>query len=173
MKLKIGLIAISLSLIVVITLLFVLYEPAPTAPTSLTEAPVPTVKKLTWEQLLESLADKEGAEVRQHGIRFFQASDPDKAFLLFKKAAAKGDGWSAMVIGEMYDPATFAAKDFDQGRTAFSKPNPRKALQWYGQALQQGESKAQALYDTLITSIKKAAKEGDRSAERLLKRIEK
>lgn len=145
-------------------------KPPPTPP-SLTEAPAPKVEALTWEQLLESLADKPGAEIREHGVRFFQAGDPDKAFLLFKQAAKKADGWSAMVIGEMYDPATFAAKDFDPKRTAFTKPNPRKALQWYDQAIRDGESQANERRDKLILELRTAAAEGDQGARRLLQKL--
>lgn len=143
----------------------------PSTPPSLTEAPPPQVEALTWEQLIASLADKPGQEIRQHGVRFYQAGDPDKAFLLFKQAAKKGDGWSAMVIGEMYDPATFAAKDFDPKRTAFTKPNPRKALQWYDQAVDNGETQASERRDKLILELRAAAANGDQGARRILQKL--
>lgn len=143
----------------------------PATPPSLSEAPAPQVEALTWEQLLESLADKPGEEIRQHGVRFFQAGDPDKAFLLFKQATKKQDGWSAMVIGEMYDPATFNAENFDAKRTAFSKPNPRKALQWYDQAINDGEPQAEERRDKLILHLRELATQGDQEARRLLQKI--
>ena len=31
------------------------------------------------------------SEIREHGLRYFQAGDPDKAFLMFKTAAKRGD----------------------------------------------------------------------------------
>ncbi|HEC15409.1 MAG TPA: hypothetical protein ENI99_02390 [Sedimenticola sp.] len=145
----------------------------PRAPASLTEAPAAKVEPLPWERLIESLADKEGAEIRQHGLRFFQAGDPDKAFLLFKQAARKGDGWSAMVIGEMYDPATFAIEHFDPSKTAFTKPNPRKALQWYDQALKNGEPQAESRRNRLIAHLREEAERGDTAAQRILQKMKR
>lgn len=145
---------------------------APPTPPSLTEAPPSKVEVLTWEQLLESLADKAALEVRQHGIRFFQDGDPDKAFLLFKQASKKGDGWSAMVIGEMYDPATFAAENFDSKKSAFSKPNSRKALQWYDLAIKDGEGQAESRRKQLIAYLQTEADGGDTKAQRLLQRLQ-
>jgi len=81
----------------------------PPSLTSLSSAPTPRVEALSWEQLRTGLAQMEAVEIRRHGVRFFQQGDPDRSFLLFKTAAKKGDGWSALVVGEMYDPATFAA----------------------------------------------------------------
>ena len=143
----------------------------PPTPASLTDAPVAKVEALTWDQLIESLADKEGVEIRQHGVRFFQTGDPDKAFLLFKQAAKKGDGWSSMVIGEMYDPATFSAENFDSQKTAFTKPNPRKALQWYDQALKNGEPQAEPRRNKLIAHLQGEADAGDLAAQRILQKI--
>ena len=112
----------------------------------------------------------EPLEIRKHGVRIFQQGDPDKAFVLFKTAARKGDGWSALAVGEMYDPATFAATDFTASRTAFSKPNPGKALQWYELALANGETKAQEPRERLITRLRRAAAEGDVAAQRILRK---
>ncbi|VAX09146.1 hypothetical protein MNBD_GAMMA26-2308 [hydrothermal vent metagenome] len=150
---------------------FLLFS-TPATPPSLIEAPTPKVAALTWEQLLESLADKPAIEIRQHGVRFFQDRDPDKAFLLFKQAAKKDDGWSAMVIGEMYDPATFTAEDFDPEKTAFSKPNPGKALQWYDLAIKHGEGKAKSRQERLISLLQAEADAGDAKAQRLLRKRE-
>jgi len=170
MKNKIWL-PIVLLLAVVVAALYWFFLQGPSTPPSLTEAPAPQVQALTWEQLLESLADKPGSEIREHGVRFYQAGDPDKAFLLFKQAAKKSDGWSAMVIGEMYDPATFAAEDFDPKRTAFTKPNPHKALQWYDQAIRDGEPQAKGRRDALILHLREAASGGDQGARRLLQKL--
>jgi hypothetical protein len=140
-------------------------------PASLADAPAPEVEALDWEVLLERIDAMAPAEIRQHGVRWFRQGDPDRAFLLFKTAAKKGDGWSALAIGEMYDPATFAAKDFGPEDTAFSKPNPRKALQWYEQAIARGEAQAWPLYDRLLAQQQRAADRGDEAAQRLLKTI--
>ena len=171
MKTKVWLPLVALSLLAIVAIAVILFLSTQSGPPSLTQAPIPEVKALTWDELLESLVDKEGAEIRQHGVRFFQQGDPDKAFLLFKQASKKGDGWSSMVIGEMYDPATFAAEDFNAKRTAFSKANPRKALQWYDQAISQGERQAEERRNQLIERLRLAAAGGDSSAERLLQKV--
>ena len=140
------------------------------SPVSLTQAPAPKVEALSWEELRASIDQMEPVQIRQHGVRIFQQGDPDKAFVLFKTAARKGDGWSALAVGEMYDPATFAAKEFTVQRTAFSKPNPAKALQWYERALANGETQAQEPYDRLITHLRRAAAEGDVTAQRIVRK---
>ena len=152
---------------------YLFFQPPPPSPASLSEAPIPKVKALDWDTLRTSLEQMDAFEIRQHGVRIFQQGNPDNAFLLFKAAAKKGDGWSAIAVGEMYDPATFSAADFDEKKTAFSKPNPRKALEWYDRALAQGEAQAQARRDTLIAHLKKAAAGGDTSAGKLLKKFDR
>jgi hypothetical protein len=149
---------------------FLQSPPPPPSPAGLTEAPAPEVKALSWEELRSGVDEMEPLDLRQHGVRLFQQGDPDKAFLMFKTAARKGDGWSALAVGEMYDPATFAAADFNSKRTAFSKPNPGKALEWYDRALAQGEARARPLRNTLITYLEQAAANGDSKARKLLQK---
>lgn len=143
---------------------------SPPSPVALDDAPAPKVKAIGWDELRTSVDEMDSLELRQHGIRLFQQGDPDKAFLLFKTAARKGDGWSALAVGEMYDPATFSAADFNDKKTAFSKPNPRKALQWYDTALAQGEARARTLREQLIAHLEKAAADGDPKARKLLQK---
>ncbi|MDH3712979.1 MAG: hypothetical protein OET44_03920 [Gammaproteobacteria bacterium] len=151
----------------------VLYLQDSPSPTSLSEAPVSQAQGLSWEELLAQIGTMDGADIREHGLRYFQAGDPDKAFLMFKTAAKKGDGWSALAVGEMYDPATFSAADFTPARTAFTKPNPRKALQWYDQAIANGEDRAEPLHDRLVAHLRDAAAGGDTKAQRLLDKVKK
>jgi TPR repeat protein len=146
------------------------YWPADTSPPSLTQAPAARVDALSWDELRAGIDGMGPGEIRAHGVRLFQEGDPDKAFVLFKTAAKRGDGWSALALGEMYDPATFAAADFTSKRTAFSKPNPRKALQWYEQALANGEAQAEAPRDRLIAHLRTAAAAGDAAAQKILQR---
>ncbi len=149
------------------------YFQEPPSPASLQDAPQSQAQALSWEELLAQIETMEGAEIREHGLRYFQAGDPDKAFLMFKTAAKRGDGWSALAVGEMYDPATFNAADFTPRRTAFTKPNPRKALQWYDQAMANGEDRAAPLHDRLVAYLREAAESGDVKAQRLLDRVKK
>jgi TPR repeat protein len=147
-------------------------ESPPKLPATPSDAPVPDVEALSWEELRTEVDQMERLEVRQQGVLLFQSGDPDQAFLMFKKAANKGDGWSARAIGLMYDPATFAAGDFAPEKTAFSKPNPRKALQWYDKAIEQGDTDAQRLRERLLAHLREAAAEGDAQAQRILKRVQ-
>ena len=171
MKSRIWLPLIVLPALVVIVAAWYFYSQPPPSPASLSEAPVPKVNALGWDMLRANVDQMNALEIRQHGIRIFQQGDPDKAFLLFKSAAKKGDGWSALAVGEMYDPATFSAADFDAKRTAFTEPNPRKALEWYDKALAQGEAQAQPLRDQLVAHLKQAAAGGDPVARRLLQKL--
>ncbi|MDH3451023.1 MAG: hypothetical protein OEN20_01290 [Gammaproteobacteria bacterium] len=150
-----------------------LYLQDPPTPVSLRDAPLSKAQELSWEQLLAKIETMDGVEIREHGLRYFQAGDPDKAFLMFKTAAKRGDGWAALAVGEMYDPATFNAADFTPTRTAFTKPNPRKALQWYDQAIANGEDRAEPLYDRLVSYLSDAAAGGDVKAQRLLDKVKK
>lgn len=143
----------------------------PPLPATPSDAPAPDVEARSWEELRTGVDQMEAFEIRQQGILLFQSGDPDQAFLLFKSAANKGDGWSARAVGLMYDPATFAAEDFASEKSAFSKPNPRKALQWYEKAIEQGDGDAQPLRDRLVAHLREAAAGGDTQAQRILKRI--
>ena len=145
-----------------------LYFKEPPAPASLQDAPPSQAQALGWEELVADIENLDGTEIREHGLRYFQAGDPDKAFLMFKTAAKRGDGWPALAVGEMYDPATFNDADFTPARTAFTKPNPRKALQWYDQAIANGEDRAEPLQDRLVAYLRDAAANGDVKAQRLL-----
>jgi TPR repeat protein len=146
---------------------------APSRIPASSEATAPAqVGPMSWEDLRAGIDRMPALEIRQQGLLLLQSGDPDHAFLLFKNAAKRGDAWSARAVGQMYDPATFAAADFTPRRTAFSKPNPRKALQWYQQAIEQGDQQAGALRTRLIGHLQEAAAAGDSTAARILKRIE-
>ncbi len=140
-------------------------------PATPSDAPAPDVAALSWKELRTGVDQMDALEVRQQGLLLFHSGDPDRAFLLFKSAANKGDGWSARAVGLMYDPATFAAGDFAPEKTAFSKPNPRKALQWYEKAIEQGDGDARPLRDRLVEHLREAAASGDGQAQRILKRV--
>lgn len=148
-----------------------LYLPGSATPDSLAEAPAPEIEAVDWEELRTRHEELQAEELRTHGLRYFHEGDPDKAFLMFKTAAKKGDGWAALAVGEMYDPNTFAAKDFTPRRTAFTKPNPRKALEWYTLAIEQGEPKAAPLRERLIAHLSEAARVGDSEARRVLQKV--
>lgn len=102
-----------------------------------------------WDDVRDRLPNMMGDEVRQLGIWFLQARHPDKALLLFKKAARLNDAWSALAIGALYDPLLFEAAEFTPGQTPFSRPNPNLAYCWYQLALVMGEKGAQVRMDKL------------------------
>jgi len=117
-----------------------------------------------WLKLRDTIEYMSAAKVRQHGIWFHQAKDADKALLLFKTAARKGDGWSALAIGAMYDPLLFEAKTFDPKQTAFSKPNLEMAQCWYQLAYNLGEKRGKPRLDALMASGKGIDAQGQTSS---------
>jgi formylglycine-generating enzyme required for sulfatase activity len=102
-----------------------------------------TAPAMDWDELREGIDVMASDELQVHALRLLRARDPDRALLLFKRAAAGGDGWSALAIGAMYDPLLFEAEDFDAARTPFSKPNPDMARCWYQVARSLGEAQAE------------------------------
>ncbi|VAX09150.1 hypothetical protein MNBD_GAMMA26-2312 [hydrothermal vent metagenome] len=107
-----------------------------------------------WFKLRDTVEYMDAAKVRQHGIWFHQTADADKALLLFKIAARKGDGWSALAIGAMYDPLLFESQSFNSRQTAFSKANLEMAYCWYLVARDLGERRAKPRLDALVASGK-------------------
>ena len=103
----------------------------------------------TWDDVRDRLPNMMGEGIRQLGIWFLQAKHPDKALLLFKKAARLKDAWSALAIGALYDPLLFESAEFTPGLTPFSKPNPNLAYCWYQLAQALGERGAQVRMDNL------------------------
>jgi serine/threonine-protein kinase len=63
--------------------------------------------------------------------------DKDKAFKLFLILGKGGHGPSSLEVGKMYDPELW-----HKDRSAFSKPRPRKAEEWYRRAFDQGIEEA-------------------------------
>lgn len=121
--------------------------------------------ELSWKEVRSRLPDMTGSAIRECAVSFANAGDPDNAFLVFKQAAKKGDELSATAIGEMYDPMTFES---DPSKTPFSEANPKKALEWYDQALAQGDAQVKVRIDRLITRLEKKARAGDPEAKRIL-----
>ncbi|MFC1684895.1 SUMF1/EgtB/PvdO family nonheme iron enzyme [Pseudomonadota bacterium] len=96
----------------------------------------------SWEILRLELEQMDAAEIRRHALGYLKAEDSDRALLLFKQATRKGDGWSALAIGALYDPRLFEAKDFMPHHSPFSKANPELAMCWYKVAQSLGETSA-------------------------------
>jgi TPR repeat protein len=63
----------------------------------------------------------------------------DESFALMRELANKGHGPSAFALAEMYDPLHWSKE-----RSPFSKPNARKARDWYGRAGEAGVAEAQS-----------------------------
>ncbi|MCF8002682.1 MAG: protein kinase [Chromatiaceae bacterium] len=75
-----------------------------------------------------------------------EAGQLDRAFAVARELANKGDGPAAFLVAEFYDPLYWTEAD-----SPLSKPNPRKALEWYQQAAARGVGEAQTRYDALAT----------------------
>lgn len=125
--------------------------PFPAPPSTAFDAPS---RLPNWGDIRDALPAMESDEIRYHGIRFLDAGDPDRALLLFKKAASKGDGWSALAIGAMYDPVLFEAGKPMQGRTPFSRSNIELSGCWYRVALSLGEKEGGQRLKRLVARLK-------------------
>ncbi|MDH3376672.1 MAG: formylglycine-generating enzyme family protein, partial [Gammaproteobacteria bacterium] len=102
----------------------------------------PVSKLPPWPELRDQLRDLRAKEIHRYALAFLRARDPDTALLLFREAARKGDGESALAVGAMYDPLLFES---DPGaRTPFSKANRELARCWYQIAWTLGEVRAWA-----------------------------
>lgn len=71
--------------------------------------------------------------------RLTLAHNADWSLQILEKAAARGSGPAAFMIGEMYDP-----KYWDAGRSPFANPEPDHAARWYRRALSLGDDRGQA-----------------------------
>ena len=81
-------------------------------------------------------------EMRQHGLWFLNAYQPDAALVLFRRAAAKGDAWSALAIGAMLDPIAYEAEAFGPGLSRVGRPSADAAMCWYRRARELGAPQA-------------------------------
>ena len=85
----------------------------------------------------------------------------DEAFLLYREAANRGSGRSALAIGRLYDPNRPA----DQP-TPFSQPNPVQAREWYRRADSLGADSEPALQG--LKDWAEARQDADPDAKQLL-----
>lgn len=119
-------------------------------------------------------ADRALEEAQHSGT----AGDRDAEFLLLKYAARKGSAEAARRMGQMYDPATFAA-----GGGVISKPDAETAAQWYERAAAAGDIDAMVRLGAMLNEgmldrpdaseqsvqwLQKAAEAGSEKAKELL-----
>ncbi|NBC34363.1 MAG: hypothetical protein GVY13_16925 [Alphaproteobacteria bacterium] len=93
-----------------------------------------------------------------------QQSDVDVALLLLEQAEIQGYGPAMTAIGRMYDPVHFAPS-----RSAFTHANPERAIQYYRDAQQAGDSAADEALAELRDWLEVRAADGDPTAEELLR----
>ncbi|MDO8607609.1 MAG: hypothetical protein Q7R40_13815 [Phaeospirillum sp.] len=97
-----------------------------------------------------------GNDLRNKG----QAGD---AFLIFREAARSGHAPSAVAVGRMYDPVVFG-----QEPSPFSVANPAKAVEWYKQAQDLGNTEATQRFAQLVEWLKTRAQANDAAATEIL-----
>lgn len=135
---------------------FLTLSPFPQLSPSPAEAPA---RLPAWDQLRKILPGLATEEVRQYGLWFLRAKEPDRALVLLKQAARRGDGWSALAIGALYDPALFESPDFEPQQTPFTKPNPDMATCWYQVAQTLGEKRATVRLDFLLARLSESRRD--------------
>ncbi len=102
--------------------------------------------EITTLQGLKQIARCEAGEIYTVASGFIARGDPDTALVLFEQAAGKGHGPAALAIGEMYDPVLWG-----EAPSPFSKPNPRKAREWYENAVSLGNDAGRQRLEKLAT----------------------
>ena len=105
---------------------------------------------MTLEGARQFLARDPGAD-ESFGMadKFLAAKTLDGAFLLLRNAANKGNAPAALVLGQMYDPATYSPDT-----SPLPAPNPEQATEWYRQAAEAGIAEAQYRLGVLLMSGK-------------------
>ena len=107
--------------------------------------------------------DRTGQEAYDLAEEYLDDGDVDVALLLLEYAERLGNGSAMSAIGRMYDPA-----HFDADRSAFSSPNPARAIELYQSAAAAGDPTARTALEELRRYLEDAAANGDFEAELLL-----
>jgi hypothetical protein len=149
--------------------------PAPTpvatpAPAPLAPPPTPVTAERPWlersdgmnlRDLVQSAAD--AAAIHAAALRRQAAGRHDDALVLFEEAGERGHAPALTAVASLYDPIGFVA-----GRP-FRAPDPRAAARYYRDAVQKGDTAAQAPRAALKTWLEEQARAGNGTAETALK----
>lgn len=84
----------------------------------------------------------------------------DCQFLLLKYAAEKSDVVAARLLGQFYDPDTWA-KD----KSPLPAPNPVEAVRWHRQAADAGDAESQYRYGMLLKLGRSEEADGPEKAQ--------
>ena len=107
--------------------------------------------------------DRTGQEAYDLAEEYLGDGDVDVALLLLEYAERLGNGLAMSAIGRMYDPV-----HFDPDRSAFSSPNPVRAIELYQSAAAAGDPAARTALEELRRYLEDAAANGDFEAQLLL-----
>lgn len=99
----------------------------------------------------------------QRAKAFHESGERANAHLMLRFAARLGHGESALMLGEMYDPAYHAARG-----GLLDKPDWAQAHKWYSKARTAGNTTAESRIEALRKRIERMAAEGDPEAGRLI-----
>jgi hypothetical protein len=102
----------------------------------------PPAELPSWIQVRGRLDTMDIGDIRQHGLWFLNAYQPDAALVLFRRAAEQGDAWSALAVGAMFDPVAYEAEAFGPGSPRTREPNAATAMCWYRLAQDLGAEQA-------------------------------
>jgi hypothetical protein len=143
--------------------------PAP-APVVVTPTPPPVIAERPWiersdamnlRDLVQSASD--AAAIHAAALRRQAAGRHDDALVLFEEAGERGHAPALTAVARLYDPIGFVA-----GRP-FRAPDPRAAARYYRDAVQKGDTAAQAPRAALKTWLEEQARAGNGTAETALK----
>ena len=145
--------------------------PAPVVtPTPTPTPPAPIAAERPWlersdgmnlRDLVQSASD--AAAIHAAALRRQAAGRHDDALVLFEEAGERGHAPALTAVARLYDPIGFVA-----GRP-FRAPDPRAAARYYRDAVQKGDTAAEAPRAALKGWLEEQARAGNGTAETALK----
>jgi hypothetical protein len=144
--------------------------PAPTPAATPAPPPAPIAAERPWLERSDAMALRDlvqsapdVAAIHAAALRRQAAGRHDDALVLFEEAGERGHAPALTAVARLYDPIGFVA-----GRP-FRAPDPRAAARYYRDAVQKGDTAAQAPRAALKALLEEQARAGNGTAESAIK----
>ena len=144
--------------------------PAPTPVATPAPPPAPIAAERPWLERSDAMALRDlvqsapdVAAIHAAALRRQAAGRHDDALVLFEEAGERGHAPALTAVARLYDPIGFVA-----GRP-FRAPDPRAAARYYRDAVQKGDTAAQAPRAALKALLEEQARAGNGTAESAIK----
>jgi hypothetical protein len=144
--------------------------PVPTPIATPAPPPAPIAAERPWLERSDGMALRDlvqsapdVAAIHAAALRRQAAGRHDDALVLFEEAGERGHAPALTAVARLYDPIGFVA-----GRP-FRAPDPRAAARYYRDAVQKGDTAAQAPRAALKAFLEEQARAGNGTAESAIK----